>query len=106
MDGIELGITARRKNASTYSNIVKALVPIAQRLAAIYGENGITASNVRWHGINRGIIQENTPTHYLSSVMKQAGLRSSRITRPCKLFASTKGRRQIVYFAADTPYAD
>jgi hypothetical protein len=56
MDGIELGITARRKNASTYSNIVKALVPIAQRLAAIYRRE-------RHHRVQRALARHQSWHH-------------------------------------------
>jgi hypothetical protein len=102
-DAVQLGNAAKQKNAATYREIVKALVPIAQRLAGIFGEEGITASTVRRHALRLNIINENTPLHFLSSVMKQAGLKTSGVTRPSTI-AATKGRRQLVYYA-DSPYA-
>jgi hypothetical protein len=102
-DAIKLGNAAKKKNAENYREIVKALVPIAQRLAGIFSEEGITASTVRRHALRLNIINEKTPLHFLSSVMKQAGLRTSGVTRPSSIPA-TKGRRQLVYYA-DSPYA-
>ena len=46
-----------------------------------------------------------TPTHWLSSVMKQAGLYTYGNTRPSTI-ESTKGRRQLVWYAGADPYAD
>lgn len=103
-DAIVLGKLAKKRNAESYSNIVKALVPIAQRLAGIYGEEGITVSNVRHHGLRLGIITETTPLHFLSSVMKQAKLVTYGNTRPSNI-PSTKGRRQMVYHADPGPYS-
>lgn len=100
----ELGNTAKRKNTSNYSNIVKALVPIAQQLAAVYPKTGITVTNVRRVALNRNIITETTPLNFLSSVMKQAGLSTKGETRPSDIPA-TKGRRQLVYYSA-SPYQD
>lgn len=102
-DAVQLGIAAKKKNSETYREIVKALVPIAQKLAGIFGEEGITASTVRRHALRLNIINETTPLHFLSSVMKQAGLRTSGVTRASTIPA-TKGRRQLVYYA-DSPYA-
>lgn len=88
-----------------HKELVAALVPHAKRLAEIFGEDGITASNVRRAGIRLNIISETTPTHWLSSVMKQAGLTTYGGTRPSTI-PSTKGRRQLVYYAGADPYAD
>lgn len=90
---------AKMKNEENYSEIIRALVPIANRVAGIYGDEGITASTVRYHGLRLGIIGMNTPTHFLSSVMKQAKLYTNGTTRPSTT-PSTKGRRQLVYYPA------
>lgn len=101
----ELGVKAKKRNSETYSAIIRALVPIARRLGNIYGNEGITVSSVRHHGLRLNIITENTPLHFLSSVMKQAGLITKGETRPSTI-PSTKGRRQMVYYAGTSPYAD
>jgi hypothetical protein len=100
-----LGTIAKKKNAENYSEIIKALVPLAIRLAGIFGDQGITASTIRRHGVNVGIIKETTPLHFLSSVMKQANLVTNGATRASTNPAS-KGRRQLIYFAAPGPYTD
>lgn len=86
-------------------DLIKALVPQAKKLAEIFGEEGITASTVRRAGIRLGLITDKTPTHWLSSVMKQAGLYTYGNTRPSTI-ESTKGRRQLVWYAGADPYAD
>jgi len=97
IDARIMGTEAKKKNAENYSEIIKALVPIANRVAGIYGDEGITASTVRYHGLRLGIIHPDTPTHFLSSVMKQAKLVTDGTTRP-STSPSTKGRRQLVYY--------
>lgn len=101
-EAITLGNEAKQTNTENYSEIVKALVPVAQKLAAVRGSMGITASNVRRAALSRNIITESTPLNFLSSVMKQAGLITKGETRPSDIPA-TKGRRQLVYYP-DTPY--
>jgi hypothetical protein len=91
-------------NKDRNRDLVKALVPVAQRLGSIFAADGITASNVRRRAISLGLITETTPTHFLSTVMRLSGLESNGETRVSTI-PSAKGRRQLVYYPAETPYS-
>ena len=82
--------------------IINALVPIAQVLAAANPENGITMSDIREAGLSQGILTgEEHPNQLsaLSAVPKQAGLVSPRGAYRKATTPGARGRAQKVYYA-------
>lgn len=99
--------TTRANKRAKHNAFVEALVPVAQRLADRFYVTGVTASDLRVHGQNEGVLTGTENAAQLSalgSVFRRAGLVTNGETRRSHI-PSTHGIRQSVWYHSDSPYA-
>lgn len=92
----ERGLERLAQATAANEDIIAALVPLAQELAA-HSPEGLTVTNLRRYAVLKGVLTgEEKNLHFLGSVMKRAGLVSTGETRRSDL-GVTHGIRQVVW---------
>ena len=85
--------------SSEHEHELQLLIPIAQKLAAAAGREGVTVADVREEAARRGLIPplgEGRSLSYLGALMKRAGLIATDRTRRSHIEGSN-GNRQTVH---------
>lgn len=89
--------------ASEHEDELRLLIPIAQRLAADAGAEGVTVADVREEAARKGIIPalgKGRSLAYLGALMRRAGLVATDRTRRSHIEGSN-GNRQTVHIAPE-----